>query len=221
MVGIGCAILVALGVAVIGGLSLWGWKKTKELKDPEARADEVREILGVEQLPEGYNAVLGVKVPWIMEFAILSDREVSLDDDDDDLGDRAFIYFQFLRGKNDEPELRDFFEGRSDDARVLKKHGIDIDVDVEEILGRGVVAVRGGEALYVATRGGLEGKKHDGEGISSIALVQCPGDHRLRVAIWHTPEPETGPTPEAAPLTGTPADAATLERFLGQFSFCE
>lgn len=222
--GIGCAVLVALAVAVIGGLSLWGWNKTKELKDPEARAEEVREILGVDRLPEGYYAVMGLKVPLVMEFAILSDREVDLEEGDGDLGDRAFIYFQFLRGKNDDPELRDFFEGRSDDPRVLRKNGVDIDVDVNEILGRGVVDLDPGEALYVATSGSLETNHGRSEGITTISLIQCPGDKRLRVAVWEGPGPAPAPEAEAgataSDLAGTPADVDTLQAFLGQFSFC-
>lgn len=218
-IGIGCAVLAALAVAAIGGISLWGWNKSKELQDPEARADEVREILGVEQLPEGYQAVIGVKVPWVMEFAILSDREVDLEGGDGDLGERAFIYFQFLRGKNDDPELRDFFEGRSDDPRVLRKNGVDIDLDVDEIIGRGVVDVNRGEGLYVAARGSLETNHGRSEGITTVTLIQCPGDKRLRVAVWEAPGPAAGPE-EPETFAGTPADQGTLREFLGQFAFC-
>ncbi len=217
-VGIGCAVLVALAVIAVGGLSLWGWNKSKELKDPEARAEEVREILGVDRLPAGYRAVIGVKVPWVMEFAILSDREIDLEDRNEDLGDHAFIYFQFVRGKNDDPELRDFFEGRSDDPRILKKNGIDIDLDVDEILGRGVVDINRGQGLYVAAQGGLETDHGSSEGITTVTLLQCPGDKRLRIAVWEAPGPEAGLEEES--LAGTPADPKTLQEFLSQFAFC-
>lgn len=242
--GIGCAILVALGAAAIGGVTYWGWQKSKQLRDPEVRADSVREILGVDELPEGYKPVIGMEVPWVMKFAILSDREVTFGDDDDDLGDRAFIYFQLLRGKNDDPELRDFFEGRSDDPRVLRKKGVKIDVDLDEVIGRGVVEIPGGEALFVSAEGGLETDHGRSEGITTISLIQCPQDKRLRVAIWEGPLPEgsAGAGPEAAAqalpedaaaapseaapgadsisYAGTPADPETLRAFLSQFSFC-
>ena len=78
-------------------------------------------------------------------------------------------------------------ERRSDDASVLREHNINIDTD--EIVGRGVIDLDDVDYLYVTTRGRINAHEFGGKGLSSITLVDCPADSRMRFAIWFGPNP--------------------------------
>ena len=89
-VGCGCGLAVLLIGLALGGLAYFGYQGAKQfeadMKDPAARTDRVLEILGAEDLPEGYHAVMGMSVPLVMDIAILSDREPGPEGEMDDLG---------------------------------------------------------------------------------------------------------------------------------------
>ena len=118
----------------------------------------------------------------------------------------------------DDQELRDYFEGKTDDPRVLRDNNIDVDVD--EIITRGIVPLDAATLMYVAQRGSVSTQGFKGEGVTSVTLIDCPDDKRLRMAIWFGPDPDPGLTADEADLTGTPADEAALVEFMGGFRFC-
>ncbi len=78
-VGVGCVVIIVLGLAVTALGGFWLFRSAKkleeELKDPVARAEKVKKILGADELPEGYHALVAFSVPFVMETAILSDQE--------------------------------------------------------------------------------------------------------------------------------------------------
>jgi hypothetical protein len=223
VLGIGCLVLAVFGLllGIAGGV--WVYKSAKrvgdEMRDPDARTQKVKEVLGVDELPEGYHAMVAFSIPFVLDIAILSDREPGSDGMIRDFGERGFIYIQFIRAGQDEQDLRDYFEGRTSDPRVLRDNNINIDVD--EIIARGVIALDDASLMYVAQRGSVQAQGFKGEGITSLTLIDCPEDKRLRMGVWFTPDP----APEAAvgemDLTGTPADEAALAAFMGRFRYCD
>lgn len=237
---IGCGAAVLLGAAVLGGLVFWGARQAhkleEQMRDPRARDTRVREILGAEELPEGYQAVMGLSIPYLAEMAMLSDEppfpagETAGDEEPERgeprMGERGFIYVAavpFGAGRENQEELRRFFDGELDDPRILRDNNIHLDID--EILHRGRLEHAGApEVLYIAQRGGIEVRDRHQRGLSTTVLIRCSEkDSKMRIGIWFAPDPtldaEAGPTAEAD-LSGTPADEAALARFLSHFDFC-
>src|SRR5262245_3003057 len=215
-IGIGCLIFVVIGVAAAGTAVFWGYRKAKqfgeEMKDPAAREAKVKGILHADTLPPGYYPMIGMTVPFVMEMAMLSDRPPKPDGQIGEMGERGFVYFNVISQGKDQQELRDFFEGKTDDASVLRRNNIN--VHTKEILKRGVIEQRGHRLLYFAQRGNISAGGHAGEGLSSQILVQCGTDTRMRMGIWF------GPDPGSKDLTGTPADEAAIGEFMSHFRPC-
>ena len=95
-----------------------------------------------------------------------------------------------------------------------------INVRAREELGRGLLEGREGTLLYLAQRGEVEFSAHEGRGLTSLILADCPQDRTLRLGIWFGPDPAAGAESEAASLAGTPADPAAIRDFMGHFRLC-
>jgi hypothetical protein len=224
VVGIGCAVLAVLGVliAVVGGIGFIRWGKSIEAdhKDPVARTEKAKKILGTDAFPDDYHAMVALTVPFdVLQIAILTDREPGSDGMIQSFGDRGLIYLRLIRVGQQGEELRDYFEGRTSDARVLRDNNINIRVD--EIITRGTIGHGDGTLMYVAQRGSITAQSHSGEGITALCMIDCPGDKRMRMAIWFTPDPDPDAEIEDLDLTGTPADEAVLAEFMDRFRFCD
>jgi hypothetical protein len=216
-VGIGCLVIVVLGLAGIATLTYLAVRKTKqfaeEMKDPRAREAKVKAVLGGESLPEGYHAVVGFSIPLLMDMAMLSDEPPDAAGHTRGPGERAFIYLNLLSQGKDQRELREYFEGKRDDAEVLRR--VNVHVDSREVLKRGAFDHDAGyKVLYLAQRGdmSMEGKRR--HGLTTTMLLQCPRDSRMRMGIW------LGPDPGGQELAGTTADEAAMKAFLGHFKPC-
>lgn len=225
--GCGCAVLAA--VFAIGGMGFFGYRWAKQvesgIKDPSQRQAKVLEVLGAEQLPEGYYPAMGLSVPFVMEMAMLTDRELpagELDQAGRELfGERGFIYTKMIQSGRDRQRIQDYFDGKTDDLDVLRHTGMNFGRG--EVLRKGSLHLPGAEARYVAQRS--EVSFHSGASgrtITTTTLIECPKDNRMRLGIWFAPDVAA---PEEAPvgsldLTGTPADEAALAAFLGHFRFC-
>lgn len=231
-VGVGCLGAVVLAVAAVVALGAFGYRKVKqleaEIKDPSARADKVKRVLGADRLPPGYHAVMAMSVPLVMDMAMLSDVEPDFREGRAQrLGQRGFFYVQSLAPGKNRQELRDYFEGRTDDAEVLRRNHIKLDRR-GETLGRGTMPLQGGTLMYIAQRGELDMAASRAQGITTMMLLDCPGDeNRQRFGIWYGPEPEAlagkggaGEKLTADDLLGTPADEAAMREFMGHFSLC-
>jgi hypothetical protein len=235
-VGVGCLGAVALAVAFFAALGYFGYRKVKqletELKDPQARAAKVQKILGTTHLPEGYYAVVGMSVPFVMDMAMLSDVEPDFNNPQQrqrsGLGQRGFIYIRTLSAGNDKQQLRDYFEGRSDDADVLRRNNIHIDRR-GEVLKRGVIDMPEDlKLMYVSQRGEMEMAAAHTRGITTMMLLDCPRDTRQRFGIWFGPDPgaaagKSGAAENEAArvdLTGTPADETAIREFMDHFRVC-
>lgn len=231
-VGVGCLGAVVVAVGAVIALGMFGYQKVKQfeadLKDPQARAAKVQKILGTSRLPEGYHGVVGMSVPFVMDMAILSDVEPDFRDGGNQrggLGQRGFIYMRTLAAGKDKQQLRDYFEGRTDDAEVLRRGNIHIRRG--DVLRRGVLDMPPDmKLMYVAQRGDLEMAASRTQGITTMMLVECPADARQRFGIWFGPEPKGsgkgGEGADAAPadLAGTPADEDAIREFMAHFRLC-
>ena len=100
-VGIGCLTVVLLMGACVVGVGFMGFRFAKQLEqeisDPVLRAEKAREVLGCEALPAGYNPMISITIPFILEMTILSTQEPDEDGQIRGIDERGFIYFKFLK----------------------------------------------------------------------------------------------------------------------------
>jgi len=224
-IGIGCIVIVGLMAIAAGACVVWvyseGQRFEAEARDPQARSARVLSVLGADTLPDGYYPMIAISIPFVMETALLTDEEPRNDGQEANFGDRGFIYLKMLRFGQNEEELRDYFEGRTDNADVLSDNGINIRID--EVIRRGTMEQAGAELMYVVQRGrvsmGRRGRNRD-DGLASMALIECPDDSRLRIGIWFVPDPDPEADAETLDLTGTPGDPAAMAEFYGHFNLC-
>ncbi|MHB8874326.1 MAG: hypothetical protein ACYC8T_11620 [Myxococcaceae bacterium] len=220
--GCGCGTLVLLTVlAVVGG----GWyvgSKVKDLaadmKDPVARTARAKAILNAKELPGGYFAAVSLSVPLVMDMTMLSDRAPDAAGEVKGFDQRGFIYFKLISGGEDRQKMRDYFEGKSDDAGAFKN--TTVKMKVKEVVHRGSVDLSGRKLLYVSQRGDTDTGQGRAKGLQTMVLFDCAGDQKMRMGIWfgEDPSPET-PAAEAD-FTGTVADEGELRSFAGNFDPC-
>ncbi len=227
-VGCGCCLLVLL---VIGGLTIAGFfgvSKFKgyieDMKDPEARSAKAAEILGAEQLPEGYTAHIFLRIPWVVDIVMASDSEpVVIEDDEFELesaaiGEHLLVYFSLRMGNMDHEDFERMLRGERSADGV--KTDIDLEIEPGEELGRGSFELGRQELSYVAFTGELQLDDGDVEGIYSQVLIDCPGDKVTRAAVWFQRGGERISQEDLIETDGTPADEETLRRFMDHFDVC-
>ncbi len=224
-VGIGCVGAVVLAVAAVGALGFFGYRWAKQvesdMKDPKAREAKTLAVLGCDRLPDGYRPMASVSIPFVMDMAMLSDAEPDAEGRVRGFDRRGFLYFQFLNPRADKKELRDYFEGKTDDDSVLRRSGISVRVQSRELIRRGVLHLQGFNLMYLAQRGGLHMTEGRSEGVNTLMLIDCPAeDARRRMAIWFGPDPDPGTPVASANFAGSPADEEALRAFMGHFSVC-
>jgi hypothetical protein len=223
-VGIGCVVLLFLGVVAVAAIGYgafrWGKQVEKDLKDPATRTAKVKAVLGADTLPEGYHPMIGLSIPLLMDMAMLSDREPGPDGQAHGPGQRGFIYVRVLSADSNEKELRDYFDGKTNDDSVLRRNKVNIHVRDQEVIRRGVVETNGYPVMYLAQRGDLQMNETRSQGVHSLLLVDCPQDERMRMGIWFGPDPDAQAPVATADFQGTPADVNALTAFLGHFHLC-
>lgn len=223
-VGLGCLVAVVAAVGAVVALSWFGYQKVKEveaeMRDPEARASAVLSVLGADALPEGYHPLVGFSVPFLMRVAILTDRPPEQDGSPGGgFEERGFVFIEMLRRDSGRDELRDFFEGRTDDPQVLRDH--DIRIDAEEVLDRGAIELDDATVLWLASRGRVRMSGSSSQGLTTLLLFQCGvADSRGRLGIWFSPDPDPDTPGPELDRTGTAADPEAIRAFVEPFSVC-
>lgn len=221
-VGVGCASVVVIGIVAVALVGFWGYRKAKqlgeELKDPRARAAKVHRVLGCEKLPAGYHAIMALSLPFVMDLAIISDKPPEADGQIRGLGSRSFIYLKLLSTGKDQQELRDFFEGKTSDAEVLRRNKIH--VDSRETIRRGTLELSDERLLYLAQRGEVRVQGGEAKGVTSLMLIDCSGDTKQRMGIWFGPDPSPDTPASDMDFSGTPADENAIRDFMSHFHLC-
>jgi hypothetical protein len=223
-IGCGCLLAVVVVVAAVGTLGYFGMRQARQLeqdmRDPEARSEKALEVLGAEALPDGYYPAVALSIPFLMDMAMLSDREPEPDGEPQPFGERGLIYLDVFSFGRQREELRDFFDGKTTDPEVLRQQNINLDLD--DVIARGEAAHPQATVRWVAHTGDVGGAGRVGEeGLVTLLLFECPDDdRRLRFGIWYAPDPRIESGDESASLTGTPADGAAVESFVAAFRPC-
>lgn len=224
-IGCGCAGLVILAMAAFSALTFFAYRKGKEIEktwsDPKAREEKAREVLVYDKLPEGYYPLGGMSIPFVMDMAVLGDDpppEGTKPDDHEGFKERGFLYFKMRQMGQGNREMRDYMEGKGDEPEWLKGSA---DLDTQEVLGRGEVDAAGQKIIYTASRGELTHNGRRSEGISTMMMIDCPQDKRVRFGLWFGPDPKTGEPADKVDLTGTNADPEAIRKFASHFRFCE
>ncbi|HEV7516469.1 MAG TPA: hypothetical protein VGR07_09235 [Thermoanaerobaculia bacterium] len=230
-IGCGCGLLVALILVSVVALTFISYRKLKEaeqsFKDPVKREARTRQILHYEQLPAGYYPMGALSFPFVMDMAILSDQEPPPGVDQKHGGgfkDHGFIYMVLRDWMGKRDELQAYMEGTGKRPDWMKKS--DVDLDAQEVIGRGTVKIDGRTALYVASRGEVQSRNHRrSKGLVTLLSIDCPDDKRLRLGIWFGPDPDAGKPighlADRADLTGTNADPKEIQEFASHFHLCQ
>jgi hypothetical protein len=220
LLGCGCGAIVVAVLAVLVAMAwfayIQGERFEETLADPEARAARSREILGYEELPAGYHPMGGFSIPFVMEMAMLSDRDPApgeiVEGAEDAFRERGFVFMKTRADEDDLRALDRFFAGEVEETEFFAQ--TDITFDAEERLGRGRVDVSPAGVEYVVDRGRMDLQGVSREQVLTRLLIRCPDADRLRVALWFEPAPDAG---EKA---GGPTDPDAIRRFLGHFDLC-
>lgn len=224
-IGCGCGVLVALILASVVGLTVIGYRKGKEFeesfKDPVKREAKTREVLHYDRLPAGYYPMGAFSIPMMMDMAILSDKEPPPGADQRHGGgfeDHGFVYMVLRDWMGKRGELQAYMEGRGKRPDWMKKS--DVDLETQEVLGRGHVEVDGRQVLYVASRGEVQRRGRRSKGLVTLLSVDCPADKRLRLGIWFGPDPGAGEPADSVDLAGSNADPKAIQEFASHFHLC-
>jgi hypothetical protein len=219
----GCLALVVAVVAVVGGVSYFGYRKVREvadeMKDPAAREAKALKMLGAEELPEGYFPVFSFTVPFLADLVVLGDEPPTAEGEPEGPGERGFIFFSLRSGEAQRRELEEFFAGQRQDTEILRQ--TDINFRPREELGRGRLEAEGAAVRWVAYRGELDTKAQRHDAIVTLVSPSCGSESdRLRMGIWFGPDPASDMDAVELDLRGTPADPEALGAFLGHFDLC-
>lgn len=238
-------------VLAVCGTTYFAVKKVSEgianLSDPVARQQAAAEILGAETLPEGLQFHVGFSRPLdALQVAAAGsappDRTATDGQGLEGLGDNGFLYFELRTwGKEQSASFDQMLEGKEANVEVLQQNNIQI--DMQEILGRGETPIKGGMARFVTTRGNLQTGARSRDVRTSLIVIDCDIDNRTRFALWYEPPGETAAAPtepaaetpieegdpaaaaEPAPapqvdLTGTVGDTARMQAFFEGLDIC-
>jgi len=220
-VAIGCGALVVLGSLAIAAGALFVFKKSDELNqdlaNPVARAEKVKRALGARALPEGYHAIMTVSMPMLMDTTVISTRDAAP-------SRRTFMYVRFkVITPRDAQGMRDYLEGRTDDASVFARSRLQM--KTEQLVGRGSLELQNGQKLlYLAQRGELRfggNSKSEGPGLNALVLFECPTQSDVRMGIWTAPDTSPEVPLEQLEIQGTPLDPEAIRSFMSHFNPCQ
>lgn len=228
--GCGCGALVLLGALGISGLTWVAYRSAKDMeesaKDPVARAAKVREVLPYQELPAGYHAVGTFSLPFLMDVAILSDREPEpgvvpgQDNAGEGFEQRGFIFMNMRQFRDNKEKMRDFLEGKAPAPEDSGWAESNVRFEASEVIRRGTVDVAGRKILYAASRGEIEKEGRDEDGLVTMIMPDCPDDGRLRFGLWFGPDPDPQKPVAEVDWTGTAADPEAIVEFARHFQLC-
>ena len=220
-IGCGCVLAILAIVAVIAGVAFFAFRSVRGLaesvKDPTARTERVTDILGTEELPEGYHPVIGFGIPLVGEVVVLAANEPDANGQLREFGDHGFAYVKLtgFLGRTKRQELRDWVtgRGRQPDIRIQSQFHVDADA----VLKRGEMEIEGGSLFYTVYRGTLE--EDSAAGLANAMVLDCP-DGSGGFGMWFARDPADGQDRGDDALAGTPGDESAVREFLAHFDLC-
>jgi hypothetical protein len=219
-VGVGCTVVAFAVLAAVVALGFWFYRSAgrmrQEMTNPASREAKAKAVLGCTEIPEGYHASLAVSVPFVMDLAILGDREPEGGKNARLFDRRGFVYIRTLRHRN-AAEIESFFEGKAKVDQIVPGAGVEISGGKE--IARGLLERSDLKIRYLSKTGTLTTRGESIAGITSFLLFECPGDSRSRMGIWFGPDTSEGKTgPER--YAGTPADESAIREFTSHLFPC-
>ena len=215
----GCGGCLALSGLVIAVLSVGGYMAyrtfQREMRDPTARTEKAKRLLGTDSLPEGYLAVVTLSVPFLFDTVILADEPLDEDGELAESTERLFIYVDAIRGDRN---WQRYTSGEADPSEILQGQGIRL--RGREEIGGGELKLDGCRIDHVSHRGNLIVQHRAFDGITTFLLIRCEGDTKLRVGVWINPDPLAETPVAEADFAGTNADPAEIRSFVSLFDFC-
>lgn len=227
-VGVGCGALVLAAVVIVGLVVYLGVRTVREfeadLEDPQVRRRKVVELLGAEELPEGYHAAGALHFPFLMEVAILSDGELGARREfGHDLGEKAFIYVETRNSGRQRRQLEDFFEGTIDtrpDLPAFLDAQTPPNAGAEAPLARGSFSQGETDLRYIVMGGRFRKDEVESYRLMTMILLDCPVNDRLRLAVWTGADTEVDEATGGPALAGTVGDEAVIQEFMAHFHPC-
>jgi len=226
-IGVGCGVAVLLALAGIVGFTFLAYRQGKEMvegfKDPKTREAKTRQVLPYDNLPAGYYAGGAMSIPFLMDFAVLTDKEPAAGEgpDQGNYHERSFIFMNMRHLRDNREKMERYLRGEAPAPRDSPWGKSNVNFQAKEVIRRGEIQAGGQKVLYQASRGEINHRGQSENGVVTMVLPECPGD-RLRFGIWIGPAPagsEGKPVAEVD-YQGTPADPAAMQDFLGHFRLC-
>ena len=239
-VGCGCGLAVLLAMLGLAGLTWWGVQTGKEMAetmtDPQKREEKVRSVIPYDRLPEGYYPAFAMSMPMgMMEMAMFTDHDPDTAQDtgstsdstsnndkepDIDFDERGFMYMNMYGMRGNKDKMERYLRGEAPRPEDSGWSQSSVNFDAKENVRRGTLTVNGTEVLYSANRGEIDRKSgSDEDGLVTMVMPKC-GDNRLRFGMWFGPDPSPETPVAEANFTGTNADPAAIQAFLGHFKLC-
>jgi len=226
-IGVGCGVAVLLALIGIVGFTFLVYRQGKQMaegfKDPKIRESKTRQILPYESLPAGYYAGGAMSIPFLMDFAVLTDQEPKAGEQPDqgNYHQRSFIFMNMRHLRDNREKMERYLRGQAPAPEDGAWNKGNVNFHTKEVIRRGELKVGGQNVLYQASRGEISHKGEKENGVVTMVLPECPDD-RLRFGVWIGPAPQgsEGKPVAETDYAGTPADPAAMQEFLGHFRLC-
>jgi hypothetical protein len=226
-IGLGCGAAVLLALIGIVGFTYLVYRQGKQMaegfKDPKTREAKTREVIPYDNLPAGYYAGGAMSIPFLMDFAVLTDHPPAAGEgpDQGNFDERSFIFMNMRHLRDNREKMERYLRGQAPPPEDSPWAKSNVNFHPQDVVRRGEIKVGGQTVLYQASRGEIDHKGNKEKGLVTMVLPECP-DARLRFGVWIGPAPQgsEGKTVAETDYTGTPADPAAVQEFLGHFRLC-
>jgi len=159
-----------------------------------------------------------------MDMAMFTDRDPGSGKsaaENQGFEERGFMYMSMRQVRDNKEKMERFVRGEAPRPEDSGWSQSTVKFDAKENVRRGSVNVNGTQVLYSANRGEVSRQgEADKNGLVTMVMPECPGDRRLRFGLWFGPDPAPEKPVGEADFTGTNADPAALQEFLGHFKLC-
>ncbi|HEY4596541.1 MAG TPA: hypothetical protein VIJ02_09100, partial [Thermoanaerobaculia bacterium] len=171
-IGVGCGVAVLLALAGIVGFTFLVYRQGKEMaegfKDPKVREAKTRQILPYESLPAGYYAGGAMSIPFLMDFAVLTDQEPAAGEkpDQGNYHERSFIFMNMRHLRDNREKMERYLRGEAPAPEDSAWSKSNVNFDAKKVIRRGQIEVGGQTVLYQASQGEITHKDGAAGGVN-------------------------------------------------------